>query len=514
MVTRWILGDQLSKALPIIKEANKQTDVILFIEAMSRSTWQRYHKQKLVFIFSAMRHFAEELRAAGFTVDYRQADSFSDAWEAHLAEFQPTIIKRTVVTDSRMNRALEKWERSLPNDVEVIVESDRPLFLLTQEEACAMLPGNGPWKMDLFYRKMRKKYDILLEGGKPIGGKWSYDAENRHPAKSGMTFPAPQWFSPDAITSDVMRDVQNHFPHHPGNIDYFAWPVTREQALSSFNHFIEQRLPTFGRYQDAMLVEKPFMSHSLLSASINIGLLNPLEVIKEAELAYTTGKAPIASVEGFIRQILGWREYIRAVYLKVMPSYRYANFFQHHVDLPSFFWDGATTMKCVEQTIKPVIETAYGHHIQRFMVLLNFANLFGISPKQTTDWFYDMYIDAHDWVVVPNVIGMALFADGGRLATKPYIASGKYIQKMSNYCQECTFNVAHQLEEDACPFNALYWDFIDRHQEKLQGNQRMMMTVRQWERMKEEKKQALRQKSEVLKEQLQNNDFHQERLIP
>lgn len=508
LATRWIFGNQLSMALPVVKEASKEEDVFLFVEATSRSKWRAYHKQKLVLIFSAMRHFADALRDKGYTVDYREADSFQDAWDAHVKEFKSERVYLTETTDYPMKAVLKKWASGLDDSVEITYLSDTPMFLLGQDEAVELLSGDGPWKMDTFYRTLRKKFDVLMKDGKPIGGKWSFDADNRKPAKSGMTFAKARTFRPDEVTKKAMQKVEDEFGDHPGSLESFEWPVTRKEALAALNQFVEERLETFGTYQDAMLTDNPFMSHSLLSSAINIGLLTPLEVIQRVEAALEEQDAPLNAVEGFIRQILGWREYMRAVYLKTMPEYKDSNVLKHTADLPSFFWDANTSLKCVEQSLRPVVDTGYGHHIQRLMVLGNFANLFGISPQQTSDWFNEMYIDAYDWVVLPNVLGMALYADGGLLSTKPYVSSGKYIHKMSDYCKSCPYNVQHQLEDDACPFNALYWDFIARHEERLGDNHRMSMMYRQWNKRGEEDKEAIRKKARSLKQQLSKEVFH------
>lgn len=508
MATRWIFGSHLSHDLPIVKEADKETDVFLFVEAHSRSTWQNYHKQKLVLVFSAMRHFAEELKNKGYTVDYREAESFQEAWEKHAKQFSPKDVYMTEQTDYRMRVALSKWSASVEKDVNVHILSDNPLFLLPYNDAKDVLSGNGPWMMDPFYRMMRKKFSVLVEDNKPVGGKWSFDSENRKPPKSGVTFEKARDFRPDPITKAVISKVQQTYGENPGSLETFRWPVTRKEALAALNQFIGMRLPTFGTYQDAMLTEDVFMSHSLLSSSINIGLLTPLEVIEKAEQAYHDEKAPLHAVEGFIRQILGWREYMRAVYIRMMPEYRSVNTFDHKVDLPPFFWDAKSSMNCMQQSIQPVVDYGYNHHIQRLMVLGNFANLFGISPQQTADWFNELYIDAYDWVVLPNVLGMALYADGGRLSTKPYIASGNYINKMSDYCKGCKFHVKHQLEDDACPFNALYWNFVDCHEERLASNHRMGFMMKQWEKRAEEDKDAIRKKAASLKAQLASGAFH------
>lgn len=467
----WIFGNQLSHELELFNHI-KEDDVIVMIEATSRATWRKYHKQKLVLIFSAMRHFAEELRDKGYTVDYHEADSFQDAWDDHFTRYDPDEIHYTAVTDAAMEKKLQQFGQKH----KLVEHPDVPLFYLTKKEAVDTI-GSTPWRMDRFYRQMRKRFDVLLEDGKPKGGKWSFDADNRQPPKAGLTFPLPIHFRPDAITKEVIQKVETGFADHPGDITPFVWPVTRSEARRALKRFIKERLETFGPYQDAMLTDNQDMSHSLLSSSINIGLLTP-DVVVQAALE---SDAPLASVEGFVRQILGWREYMRAVYVASMPGYESVNTFKHERDLPHYFWDAETDMNCIHQSVKPVIEKAHNHHIQRLMVLGNFATLFEVSPQQTSDWFNEMYIDAYDWVVLPNVLGMALHADGGKLATKPYIASGKYIDRMSDYCKGCKYNPKHTTEDDACPFNALYWNFIDKHEERFEKNQRMKMMIRNWQ---------------------------------
>lgn len=467
----WIFGNQLSHELELFNHI-EDDDVIVMIEATSRAMWRTYHKQKLVLVFSAMRHFADELRDKGFTVDYHEADSFQDAWDDHFKRYDPAEIHYTAVTDAAMEKKLKQFGKKHT----LVEHTDVPLFYLTKEEAIDTI-GSEPWRMDRFYRQMRKRFDVLLEDGKPRGGKWSFDADNRKPPKAGLTFPAPIHFRPDAVTKDVIKKVERDFKDNPGDITPFVWPVTRSEARRALKRFIEERLETFGPYQDAMLADNQEMSHSLLSAAINIGLLTPHEVVEAA----CASDAPLASIEGFVRQILGWREYMRAVYVASMPGYESVNTFKHERDLPDSFWDAKTDMHCIHQSVKPVIKRAHNHHIQRLMVLGNFATLFEISPQQTSDWFNEMYIDAYDWVVLPNVLGMALHADGGKLATKPYIASGKYIDRMSDYCKGCKYNPKHTTEEDACPFNALYWHFIDKHQDRFKDNQRMKMMLRNWQ---------------------------------
>ncbi|QKS72897.1 cryptochrome/photolyase family protein [Paenalkalicoccus suaedae] len=487
MATLWILGHQCSTNQPWFNEINKEKDTILLIEARSRSTWQSYHKQKLVLIFSIMRHFKEELEDQGYKVDYRKADSFEDGITKHCNQYKTKELLVHMPSDDRMRKAINKWAKDA--DVEV-KKKEEGGFLIERDEWKDLLPDGEKWQLDKVYRELRKRFDILLtEDKKPIGGKWSYDADNRKKPKKGTSFEEPKWVKPDKITKEVIKDVEENYGDHYGETDSFAYPVTAKQAEKALDHFIEKRLSTFGDYQDAMLVDDPFVSHSLLSSSINANLLDPLEVIKKVEQAYHDDKAPLNAVEGFIRQLLGWREYIRGVYIRLMPKYKNVNELNHKRDLPEFYWTADTKMTCMKQSVGAVVEHGYSHHIQRLMVLGNFANLAGISPQQVSDWFNEMYVDAYDWVVLPNVLGMALHADGGVMSTKPYVSSGNYINKMSHYCGDCAYNVKEKYGEDACPFHALYWDFLERHEKKFRDNPRMKMVYKHVDnRSKEDEK--------------------------
>ena len=338
---------------------------------------------------------------------------------------------------------------------------------------------------------MRKQYAVLMDGDQPVGGQWNYDADNRKPPKSGLSVPPHYNNEPDVISETVIGLVAERFDEHFGDIMPFYFAVTRQQALQALEHFIAERLPTFGDYQDAMLEGEPWMYHSHLSFYLNCGLLLPLECIAAAEEAYLDGDAPINAVEGFIRQILGWREYIRGLYWLMMPDYAELNFFNATRPLPDFYWSADTKMNCLKQCITETQQHAYAHHIQRLMVLGNFALLTGITPQEVNDWFLIVYADAYEWVELPNVSGMVLFSDGGYLASKPYAAGGSYINKMSNYCQGCQYIVTQKTGSDACPFNYLYWDFLVRNRAQLQTNQRVSMMYRNYDRMKPEIKQAI-----------------------
>ncbi len=497
MVTLWLFEHQLTENMQGFNLLDRKRDVILFVEAKSRATWQPYHKQKLVFMFSSMRHFAQRLRQQGYRVDYRKSESYNAGVNEHIADFDATQFILHLPTDWRMRQRLLRWANTqLTLGRKVTFLEEDALFLVKETEWATFLPKNKPWRMDTFYRKLRKQHQILMDGNEPVGGRWSFDHENRKPPKRSVQFIPPLAFEPDQITCDAIEDVEREFPEHFGRISNFGLPVTHEDAEAMLEQFLKFRLHTFGDYQDAMLIQDPVMSHSLLASAINVGLLDPMKVIRMAEQVYCDGLAPIAAVEGFIRQIMGWREYVRGVYLRSMPAYQQENALEHHRSLPAFYWSADTKMRCVKECVQTVIDTGYNHHIQRLMVLGNFANLAGIEPKQVADWFNLAYVDAHDWVVLPNVLGMALFADGGRMSTKPYVSTGNYIEKMSDYCQSCAYDIKEKTSEDACPFHALYWHFIDRHQEKLRANPRMSIILSQWSKQTAKTRDALLARAE------------------
>ncbi|WP_203364047.1 cryptochrome/photolyase family protein [Bacillus sp. REN10] len=499
MATWWLFGHQLSTDLEGFQQIEKEKDIILMIEARSRSVWHQYHKKKLVLIFSAMRHFAAELRSQGYQVDYYKVESFDEGWKQHMSKHHPIHLRLHLPTDFRLRKKLEKWlMKTSEQGVEIKVFTEDSLFLVPEKQWEQLLPSRAQWKLDPIYRQLRKEHGILMDGIHPAGGKWSYDAENRKPPKKGLRFIPPLFIEADDMTKQVIAEVEQEYSTHFGSTEDFAYLVTRQQAYETLSYFIEFRLPTFGDYQDAMLLEDPFMSHSLLAAAMNIGLLHPLEVIHKAEHAYRAGLAPLASVEGFIRQILGWREYIRGVYLRLMPEYAKVNELEHTNPLPSFYWDADTKMNCLATVVSEVHQHAYSHHIQRLMVLGNFANLARVNPQQVVDWFNQVYIDAHDWVVLPNVLGMALYADGGKMSTKPYISSGQYIKRMSNYCKQCVFDPAKRSGDNACPFTILFWDYLDDHQEKLSTHPRMAMMYKNLKRIDEEEKKQIKQQAQQL----------------
>jgi deoxyribodipyrimidine photolyase-related protein len=383
---------------------------------------------------------------------------------------------------------IKGWAANFKISVEIRTD-DR--FLCSPEDFALWAKGRKQSRMEYFYREMRKKYNVLMRGDEPAGGSWNYDSKNRKPPKYDLYIPEPYFNEIDDITREVMALVSKHFPDHFGDLEPFYFAVTRQQALQTLNLFIEQRLPNFGDYQDAMIEGEPWMYHSHISFYLNCGLLLPLECVKAAEKAYQQGKAPLNAVEGFIRQIIGWREYVRGIYWLEMPEYAQKNFFDAKHNLPDFYWTADTKMNCLHQCVLETQKNAYAHHIQRLMVLGNFALIAGIDPVQVNEWFLSVYADAYEWVELPNVSGMTLFADGGYLASKPYAAGGSYINKMSDYCKNCNYKVTKKNGEDACPFNYLYWDFLIRNRDKLESNHRIGMMYKVYERMGNDKKEAI-----------------------
>ncbi len=483
----WILGDQLwADQAALASAANAP---VIFIESHSHSTQRPYHRQKLVLVWSAMRHFAEELKAQGRAVTYQMATDFAPPLRQWIEQENITELRVMEPADRPFSRLLKTLQ--LPCPLTLVPNNH---FLWSADEFKQWADGRNSLLMESFYREGRKRYGILIEGSpkkpKPVGGQWNYDKENRKPPKKGINPPAPQWFKPDAITQQVMASVAAVDTF--GDLDSFGWAVTRTQALAVLDYFIHVRLATFGPYQDAMVTGEDTLWHALLSPYLNIGLLHPLEVIQAAERAYHEDDVPLNSVEGFIRQVLGWREYMRGLYTYVDEDYPSGNYFDHHQPLPEFFWTGDTPMNCLHQSIDQAKRTGYNHHIQRLMILSNFALIAGLSPQAVESWFHAAFIDAYDWVMQTNVIGMGLFADGGVLATKPYAASANYINRMSDYCKGCQYNPKVRTGDDACPFNYFYWDFLARHRNKLQHQGRMNFILKNLDKMSQEEYKAVR----------------------
>lgn len=495
--TIWITGDQCSKRNPALLDGERESDVILMIESVARGNLKTYHKQKLVLIYSVMRHFAEELREDGWTVDYYQEHpDFNSAVKEHIKTHAPKTLLMMEQSEYGMTERLKKLfpASKIYSHCNFISTPDEFEKLHSTPESRVT--------MESFYHSMRKKTGILMSGGKPEGGAWNYDKENRKPPAKGLEIPEPISFPADEITKSVIGMVEKHFSEHPGSLEKWNYAVTRKDALKAADRFFEECLDSFGPYQDAMITDVPFGFHSVLSPYINVCLLHPLELAKRAEAAYHNGNANLSSVEGFVRQLIGWREYIWRVYWRLMPEYKERNALGADAPLPDFFWTGKTSMHCMSQAIAFARDYGYGHHILRLMILGNFALLAGLSPLETNEWFSVMYVDGYDWVMVPNVIGMALHADHGYVGTKPYAASANYINKMSDYCSKCKYNQKEATTDDACPFNALYWDFLERNQKVFAKNHRMQMMLRNLETRPPEFIEAVKRRSRKIKEMM------------
>ena len=491
---RLILGDQLSPEISSLKDADKSRDIILLCEVFDEAVYVKHHQKKIAFLFSAMRHFAASLSDVGWNVDYVRLDqdgnshSFSGEVARAVERHAPESVIATFASEWRVLTEMRDWENTLPCAVE-LRDDDR--FYCSLDEFATWADGRKQLRMEYFYRELRRKTGILMSGNDPIGGQWNYDAENRGRAPDGLEVPKHTSFVPDDITNEVLNLVEDRFGDHFGKLRPFEFAVTHEQAAYVLDRFIAERLPLFGTYQDAMVEGEPFMFHAHIGLYLNCGLLSPQQAIIAAENAYHAGAAPLNATEGFIRQILGWREFVRGLYWLKMPEYAEQNALETHRPLPAFFWTADTKMNCLKQCVSETRDHAYAHHIQRLMVLGNFALLAGLSPKEVNEWFMIVYADAYEWVELPNVSGMALYADGGVLASKPYASGGAYIERMSNYCRSCHYKVKQKNDEQACPFNYLYWDFLIRHQDRLSGNARMGMMYRTLAKMSDEKRAAI-----------------------
>lgn len=481
----FILGDQLSRDISSL-DGLAAGDVVLMAEVAAETTYVRHHKQKIAFVLSAMRHFAAELRKEGIEVDYVTLDdeqntgSFGDELLRAAQRNRPDRVVVTEPSEWRVRRMMDEWPAMTGLPVE-IRDDDR--FLCSRAEFAEWAGDRKNYRMEFFYREMRRRTRLLMDEDAPVGGRWNFDAENRKPLPTGTKPARRPSFEPDAVTREVMDMVGQRFADHFGDLDAFGWAVTRADALRALDWFIAEALPRFGDFQDAMAERDPFVFHALVSPYLNVGLLLPHEVCIAAERAYRRESAPLNAVEGFIRQILGWREYVRGVYWQEMPGYAESNALSAERPLPWFYWSGETAMNCLARTIADTRRHAYAHHIQRLMVTGNFALLAGIKPAEIEEWYLIVYADAFDWVELPNVHGMVMFADGGMLASKPYAASGAYIDRMSDYCGACTYSPRIKLGAGACPFNLLYWNFLIENREKLQRNPRMGMPYRTLDRM-------------------------------
>ena len=493
-----ILGDQLSHTLASLRAVTPAEAVVLMMEVADEATYVPHHPQKIALFFSAMRHFADELREQGWTVDYVRLDDPANTGDfagevARAAQHHSaTRIVTVAGGEWRVVEGQRDWaERTrLPLTV---LDDDR--FLCTIEQFAGWAKGRKRMIMEDFYRIMRRQTGLLMDGDQPVGGQWNYDQENRKSVPKGHRFTPPLRFAPDAITTEVMALVAGRFGNHFGSIDGFSWAVTREQALAALADFITHRLVGFGDYQDAMVTGEDVLNHSLLAPALNLGLLSPLEVCQAAEAAFHAGTAPLNAVEGFIRQILGWREYVRGLYWFAGPDYTARNHLAATRPLPALFWGAPTDLKCLSQAVDATRRNAMAHHIQRLMILGNFAMLVGTDPGEVHRWYLAVYADALEWVEAPNVIGMSQFADGGMMATKPYAAGGAYVNRMSDHCKSCNYDVKQRTGPKACPLNSLYWDFLARHEETLKNNQRLWRMYDGWRRFSAEEQVRIREQA-------------------
>lgn len=484
-----ILGDQLSHDLSALRAA-EPGDIIVMAEVMAEASYVRHHPKKIALIFAAMRKFAAELTDRGWQVAYTQLDDPDNS-----QRIDGELLRRAAEHDAKDIIATEPGEWRL---IQILSQMPLPLrqlpddrFLATHAEFEDWARDRKELRMEWFYRLMRRKTGLLMEGDEPAGGKWNYDHDNRKPAAPDLFRPRPPQFPPDDITQQVLDLVQGRFGDNFGDLLPFDYATDRAGALRVLNHFIDHSLDLFGPYQDAMLMDDPFLHHSILSPYLNCGLLSPAEVCQAAADAWQAGKVRLNSAEGFIRQILGWREFMRGIYFLEGPDYTSRNALDHRRNLPGLYWGAKTRMNCLSHAVGQTRAHAYAHHIQRLMITGNFALLAGIDPAQVHEWYLEVYIDAYEWVEAPNTIGMSQFADGGLVGSKPYVSSGNYINKMSDYCKTCHYSVTTKTGDGACPFNLLYWDFLLRHRDRLQDNPRIGRAFATWDQMDKDRRDTI-----------------------
>ncbi|MEY3223975.1 MAG: hypothetical protein RL565_165 [Pseudomonadota bacterium] len=469
-----VLGDQLDINSPVLKNLNPKTDRVVMIESADEAKYVWSHKAKIALFLSAMRHFAKQLGELGVPLQYikQSPKSIGDKLRAIIENEKCTHLVCLEPGEYRLKCEIEALASEL--NIELEMQED-PHFYCSRQEFSNWVAGKKELRLEYFYRLMRKTHNILVDKeGNPEGGQWNFDRDNRKPfpKKGPGLIPPPELFEPDAITKTVLAEVEERYPDHPGSLAHFQWPVTRQQALQALEGFVEHRLATFGVYEDAMWTDTPFGWHSLLSSSLNLKLLDPREVIDAVLLAWKKHDLELATVEGFIRQILGWREFVRGMYYLDMPQMAEDNFYKHQNSLPAWYWTGDTKMKCMQESIGQTLQYGYAHHIQRLMVTGNFALLAEILPKEVCDWYLAIYVDAIEWVELPNTAGMTLFASGGRFTSKPYVASGAYIKRMSNYCGSCQYKPDVRFGESACPMTTLYWNFLIKHRKQFEASPR------------------------------------------
>lgn len=499
---RLVLGDQLSLGLASLRSSDKSRDLILMAEVGAEATYVRHHKKKIAFLFSAMRHFALELERMGYRVRYVRLDDpantqslFTEVARALADEPSLSGLALTRCGEWRLESEIDNWEARLARPV---TRHDDDRFICPTSRFADWASGRSQLRMEYFYRDMRRLTGLLMDGSEPVGGQWNYDQENRKALPKGALAPPRLTVEPDATTREVMALVASRFGNHFGDLEPFFYAVTRADAERLFEAFANDILPGFGDHQDAMARGEPWLWHGVIGLYLNCGLLDPLLVCQRAEKAYREGAAPLNAVEGFIRQILGWREYVRGLYWLKMPEYRALNALGADRRLPDLYWTAQTPMVCMADAIGQTKRHAYAHHIQRLMVTGNFAMLAGIHPDEVNEWYLSVYADAYEWVELPNTHGMAIYADGGIMASKPYAASGAYISRMSDYCGGCRYDPKLATGPRACPFTTLYWDFLARHRERFSGNARMALAVKNVDRKSPQELAAVREQAETL----------------
>ena len=489
-----VLGDQLDLQASWIERADPLQDVVLMAEVEAEGRHQVNHKQRIALFLAAMRHHAIALTDRGWRLRYVRLEDGQNTQrlDGELARaierLKPQRVRVVEPGDLRVRGLLQQACDAAGIELQLL---DDHSFTCTRDEFRAWAAGRKELTMEFFYRERRRRLDVLMDAGAPEGGQWNFDKENRQSFKQAPTVRRHYRPRRDPITEEVLTLVEQRFPDAIGSTAGFDWPVRADQAHRALDDFIEHRLRGFGTYEDAMWADEPVLYHSRLAASLNLKLLRPMDCVDAAVAAYRRGQAPLNDVEGFVRQIIGWREFIRGVYYLEGEGYVGRNALEQHGRLPAFYWNGETEMRCLRHCVGDVIAQAWGHHIPRLMVLGNFALIAGVAPLAVHQWFLGMYTDAVEWVTAPNVVGMSQHADGGVVGTKPYAASGKYIQRMSNYCKGCRYDVKQRTGEDACPFNTFYWDFLIRHRQRFRSNRRMAMILKNVDRLKEDEREAL-----------------------
>ena len=500
-----VLGDQLSEGLSALREGDRDRDVVVMAEVADEATYVPHHPKKIAFLFAAMRKFARRLEADGWRVAYTRLDD-----EANTGSIVGELVRRAEEHEAGEVLATEPGEWRL---IEALDEAPLPVhqfgddrFIATHAEFEDWAEGRKELRMEWWYRQMRRKTGLMMEGDEPAGGKWNYDHDNRAAPPDDIDAPGPMRFTPDEVVEEVLDLVEARFGDNFGDLRPFWFATDQGQARRALTHWVKTAAPRFGTYQDAMLTGERFLYHSVISLYLNAGLLSPMEVCEAVEAGWRDGHIPINAAEGFIRQVIGWREYVRGIYFLQGPDYARRNALNHQRGLPQMFWGGETRMHCIAETVAQTRAEGYAHHIQRLMVTGNFALLAGITPQEVQEWYMAAYVDAYEWVMSANVIGMSQFADGGIVASKPYVSSGNYIDRMSDYCGHCAYKVKVKTGEGACPFNLLYWAFLDRHRERFSGNPRMAQMYATWDRMAEDRRETILREAQDFLDRMSRGD--------